>query len=1117
MNMRGFTLIEVIVVLMLTGIFAAVAGTGIVTGMRSFVETRAAAELAQHAQLVQDRMAREITELTEAKSGSTAQKIVIGNISGDRTVEYDSASREIVIISPASGSGTYQDTLADNVAAFGLRYFRGEDNVSSTWPPSSGVDPRELAAVEVSFTLTSPIGVERQFVTRIVPRNNQNMGGNLPSTEIPSLAKYDFCFIATAAYGDIDHPVVTTLREFRDKRLLPHAPGRAMVQAYYAVGPHLARLVEGAPHAQAALRAALHPVAALALLAVHAPAHLALSVILCVALVAAVARALRTRPEGDAMYTQRGAVLLSTIVTIVTFAALAAGVVALMTSSTQSGYFVTQGDQAYYLAEAGFNAAASMYLHEGEGDTEQDLARKELLERFSDKPFSLGSAGSFRLEAEPYWFETISSTNNSITAKIYGVRRPAVSHAGRLRIGQSSTTVAFSSVSNSGSGSSITFSGITNLSGITNDTDIFLSARATVDTSVGKGGTLTLSGNSNALANFPEFNGMFTVRGEGNSGNLAYVYRKRDGTSLQDVRLADGQADEEWPLVVRSGSDVTLERFLRLYSTGVTPDGTERLVTYNVPIGGISGGVFNKERFVDSFDTAGDPSNRWVTGGEGKGQLGSHNVQTIDGGTALKVTEMKMAAERPSGGFISWLIAIVRAIGSWLTGSNQWSTIFFDWSKTNINMARAWLDAGKNLSYDAQVKVYAQQADNNNSTPKDQELELFGGMLLRGAQNGDDLDGIGLSFVRSYRERERRQTCTIICWGDWTAWSGYSLSTSVDNKLIPGYVSPTDFGPLFGEISGHTLYKTTKSTRVLGGEIERETQYSHPAIVLWKRENGQFRWLAYKRLHATNIVNSNNKYKLRNWSTLLMRITEGRDLGFTGAGGSATADFNYGDFVETKNAESMTVGRGRVIGPPIVTSQGWNPSTGVWNNGAAGTLVLSNVEGTMGSGNLVVNNTQVAQSAATPGGKATYLRVYYGGATRTGGDNIPANEGSRANARLAAGQSPKWTPDDYALWTGANGNEYDNFTLVEWEGVASGVNGMNEIIATQGHTRSILKLNGFTTSDADPSTDPNARPPVIEGIALVSAGSTGTTIAFDDFGLQIDIRGGQGFLPPIQQ
>ncbi len=56
-------------------------------------------------------------------------------------------------------------------------------------------------------------------------------------------AGVDYCFIATAAFGDIDHPTVRILRRFRDEVILKMPFGRVFVAAYYRVGPFLARSI----------------------------------------------------------------------------------------------------------------------------------------------------------------------------------------------------------------------------------------------------------------------------------------------------------------------------------------------------------------------------------------------------------------------------------------------------------------------------------------------------------------------------------------------------------------------------------------------------------------------------------------------------------------------------------------------------------------------------------------------------------------------------------------------------------------------------------------------------------------------------------------------------------
>jgi len=53
------------------------------------------------------------------------------------------------------------------------------------------------------------------------------------------------CFVATAVYGDVDHPDVRRLRRFRDETLRHAAWGRTFIAWYERHGPGLAERVEG--------------------------------------------------------------------------------------------------------------------------------------------------------------------------------------------------------------------------------------------------------------------------------------------------------------------------------------------------------------------------------------------------------------------------------------------------------------------------------------------------------------------------------------------------------------------------------------------------------------------------------------------------------------------------------------------------------------------------------------------------------------------------------------------------------------------------------------------------------------------------------------------------------
>jgi len=68
------------------------------------------------------------------------------------------------------------------------------------------------------------------------------------------------CFIATATYGEYDHPRVQLLRELRDRYLLKNSFGRIFVDMYYRYSPPLARFVTNRKPIKALVRFSLMPV-----------------------------------------------------------------------------------------------------------------------------------------------------------------------------------------------------------------------------------------------------------------------------------------------------------------------------------------------------------------------------------------------------------------------------------------------------------------------------------------------------------------------------------------------------------------------------------------------------------------------------------------------------------------------------------------------------------------------------------------------------------------------------------------------------------------------------------------------------------------------------------------
>ncbi len=65
------------------------------------------------------------------------------------------------------------------------------------------------------------------------------------------------CFVATACYGNADHPDVLVLRAFRDSMLRRWTVGRRFIAWYYRYGPTFAQFVIAFPGLRIACRAVL--------------------------------------------------------------------------------------------------------------------------------------------------------------------------------------------------------------------------------------------------------------------------------------------------------------------------------------------------------------------------------------------------------------------------------------------------------------------------------------------------------------------------------------------------------------------------------------------------------------------------------------------------------------------------------------------------------------------------------------------------------------------------------------------------------------------------------------------------------------------------------------------
>jgi len=119
------------------------------------------------------------------------------------------------------------------------------------------------AATGTTNPVTITMDADKTLTANFTPPQPPDEGGEAPS------AKKGGCFIATAAYGSPIHPHLDTLRDFRDKYLMPNGFGRKFVELYYRYSPAIADFIARHKILKVAVRINLLPVIAFSSLMLH--------------------------------------------------------------------------------------------------------------------------------------------------------------------------------------------------------------------------------------------------------------------------------------------------------------------------------------------------------------------------------------------------------------------------------------------------------------------------------------------------------------------------------------------------------------------------------------------------------------------------------------------------------------------------------------------------------------------------------------------------------------------------------------------------------------------------------------------------------------------------------
>jgi prepilin-type N-terminal cleavage/methylation domain-containing protein len=166
---RGFTLIEVIVVLVIFGVIAAVLTTSVVTAINGFLFTRDSAAKSQKAQLALARISRELLDITIINSAPSPTSL-------DYTTGYGrfqlalTGSQITLTQTGTAGTWTLIDGVSTNYAPDVFLTFTKQDGTSWTYTTN---DISTLYQVKVVIKLTGYAGLQTlTYQTTINPRKN---------------------------------------------------------------------------------------------------------------------------------------------------------------------------------------------------------------------------------------------------------------------------------------------------------------------------------------------------------------------------------------------------------------------------------------------------------------------------------------------------------------------------------------------------------------------------------------------------------------------------------------------------------------------------------------------------------------------------------------------------------------------------------------------------------------------------------------------------------------------------------------------------------------------------------------------------------------------------------